>query len=61
MLKSAVTWRSAMCYNLLTFRVYDMDIVLSYYTSLNLYQARRRHIPADGTLRSHCTQKTQIS
>ena len=47
--------------NVLTFRVYDTDIVLSFYTSVNLYQATRRHIPTDGTLRCHCTQKPQIS
>jgi len=47
--------------NLLTFRVYGRDIVLSFYTSVNLYQARRRRIAEDGTLRSHCTQKPQIS
>ena len=31
--------------NLLRFRVYDTDTVLSYYTSVNLYQARRCHTP----------------
>jgi len=47
--------------NLLKFRVYNTDTVLSSYMSVNLYNARRRHIPLDATFPSHRTEKTQIS